>query len=54
MAKRATITKTLRFDKKLIEDAEKLAAAEKRSFNNWVEWLIEREVKTSQKQKNDT
>jgi len=38
------INKTLRFDARLIKQAEKLAKLENRSFNNWLEWLMMREV----------
>lgn len=38
------ITKTLRFDKELVNKAKKIATLDKRSFNNWLEKIIEREV----------
>ena len=44
------ITKTLRFDLELIQKAEKLAKTDKRSLNNWLECLIEKEVTKSEKQ----
>jgi hypothetical protein len=37
-------TKTLRFSRDLIKKAEAIAKREKRSFNNWLERLIEDEV----------
>lgn len=41
------ITKTLRFDTDLIKKAEILASQDKRSLNNWLEVLIEKEVKSN-------
>lgn len=38
------ITKTLRFDALLINKAESLALQDRRSLNNWIEVLIEKEV----------
>lgn len=38
------IIKTLRFDARLIKKAEELAKRDNRSFNNWLEWLMMREV----------
>lgn len=51
MAKKTTINKTLRFDKEQIEKAEKLAAEEMRSFNNWLASLIDKEIKQKEKEK---
>lgn len=41
--------KTLAFDEKVLEASEKLAQAENRSFNNWLEWLIIKEIEASKK-----
>lgn len=40
-------TKTLSFDDKVIKDAEELAKKENRSFNNWLETLMIKEIENS-------
>ena len=39
------MVKTLRFDVRLIKQAEMAAKAENRSLNNWIETLMMREVR---------
>ena len=41
--------KTLAFDTTVLEAGEKLAIKENRSFNNWLEWLIIKEIEASKK-----
>jgi len=40
----AKIVKSFRLDSELIQKAEKLAKADNRSLNNWIECLIRKEV----------
>lgn len=42
-------TKTLAFDTKVLEAAEKLAKKDNRSFNNWLETLIIKEIEINKK-----
>jgi len=42
-------TKTLAFDTDVLKAAEKLAADENRSFNNWLETLMIKEIKAKKK-----
>lgn len=47
----ANKTKTFRFDNKLLISAEKLAAKENRSLNNWLEWLMKKEIEANKTKK---
>lgn len=40
-------TKTLRFEENQIEKMEILAALERRSLNNWLEVLIDKEIEAN-------
>lgn len=42
-------TKTLAFDDEIIKVAEEMAKKENRSFNNWLEWLMIKEIEASKK-----
>lgn len=39
-----TVTRSLRFEKNRFNEAMELAEKEQRSFNNWLEWVIQKEI----------
>lgn len=43
--------KTLAFDKEVIKQGEELAKKQNRSFNNWLEWIIMKEIERQAEQK---
>jgi hypothetical protein len=48
------VTRTFRFDSDLIKKAEVLAKMDRRSLNNWLEVLIDKEICAEIKNKDNT